>query len=209
MTDGPHNQQKDTVMLTTSLNALYHANFSATNWVNIRKAKTGFPLDALFPVTDILDQHGLGIALEVLGYSCSVEGKALVRKFALDCAEHTLPVYEEIYSGSRSPRLAIQAARGYAEGTVTQEELMLALHDVRRAWSGACAFNECKTNAVSDAVYAVVCAVNAYADPGIFYTALAVEYALSATIATSTDHGEKEGAWQVDRLRELLTEVNE
>ena len=49
-----------------------------------------------------------------------------LRLFAADCAEHVLPSFERIYINDPQPRRAIQAARAYAEGSITADDLMEA-----------------------------------------------------------------------------------
>ena len=55
-----------------------------------------------------------------------------VRLFTCDCAEHVLPIFERKYPNDNRPRKAIETARLYADGNVTEEEL-------GAAWSAALA----------------------------------------------------------------------
>jgi hypothetical protein len=84
----------------------------------------------------ILESNGLDDAIWALR---SVDGKDKeIRLFAADCAELVLPIYEEDNSDDKRPRLAIQAARDYANGLITMEELSAARYAVwDAAWAAA------------------------------------------------------------------------
>jgi hypothetical protein len=84
--------------------------------------------------------------ITILEYNCiqdtiwafrAVEGKDKeIRLFAADCAEMVLHIYEKNYPNDKRPRLAIQAARDYANGLIPLEELAAA---VAAAWDAASA----------------------------------------------------------------------
>ena len=44
----------------------------------------------------------------------------IARSFACDCAERVLPIFEKEYPNDKRPRAAIEAARGYLAGVVTE-----------------------------------------------------------------------------------------
>jgi hypothetical protein len=72
----------------------------------------------------ILESNGLN---DTIWAFRAVEGKDKeIRLFAADCAELVLPIYEKDYPDDKRPRLAIQAARDYANGLITLEELSAA-----------------------------------------------------------------------------------
>ena len=72
----------------------------------------------------ILESNGLDDTIWALR---AVEGKDKeIRLFAADCAEMVLPIYEKKYPDDNRPRLAIQAARDYANGLITEKELSAA-----------------------------------------------------------------------------------
>jgi hypothetical protein len=80
----------------------------------------------------ILQSNGLEDTIWALR---AVEGKdKQIRLFAADCAEMALPIYEKDYPDDNRPRLAIQAARDYANGLIPLEELDAAR---AAAWSAA------------------------------------------------------------------------
>ena len=84
----------------------------------------------------ILESNGLDDTIWALR---AVEGKDKeIRLFAADCAEMVLPIYEKHYPDDNRPRLAIQAARDYANGLITLEELSAARVAARAAaWAAA------------------------------------------------------------------------
>jgi len=72
----------------------------------------------------ILESNGLDDTIWALR---AVEGKDNeIRLFAADCAELVLPIYEKRYPDDSRPRMAIQAARDYANGLITLEEVAAA-----------------------------------------------------------------------------------
>jgi len=84
----------------------------------------------------ILESNGLD---DTIWAFRAVEGKDKeIRLFAADCAEMVLPIYEKDYPDDKRPRLAIQAARDYANGLITMQELAAA-RAAARAAAGAAA----------------------------------------------------------------------
>ena len=84
----------------------------------------------------ILESNGLD---DTIWAFRAVEGKDKeIRLFAADCAELVLPIYEKHYPNDNRPRLAIQAARDYANGLITIEKLAAARAAARdAAWDAA------------------------------------------------------------------------
>ena len=84
----------------------------------------------------ILQSNGLNDTIWSLR---AVEGKDKeIRLFAADCAELVLPIYEKHYPDDNRPRLAILAARDYANGLITLEELSAACDAASAAAYAAC-----------------------------------------------------------------------
>jgi hypothetical protein len=80
----------------------------------------------------ILESNGLN---DTIWAFRAVDGKDKeIRLFAADCAEMVLPIYEKDYPDDKRPRLAIQAARDYANGLITMEEWAAAR---AAAWAAA------------------------------------------------------------------------
>ena len=72
----------------------------------------------------ILESNGLDDTIWALR---AVEEKDKeIRLFAADCEELVLPIYEKKYPDDNRPHLAIKAARDYANGLITLEELSAA-----------------------------------------------------------------------------------
>jgi hypothetical protein len=72
----------------------------------------------------ILESNGLNDTIWAMQ---AVDGKDKeIRLFAADCAELVLPIYEKEFPLDNRPRLAIQAARDYANGLITLEEFSAA-----------------------------------------------------------------------------------
>ena len=94
--------------------------------------------DEALELRTILESNGLH---DTIWAFCAVYGyDKEIRLFASDCAELVLPIYEKEYPNDNRPRLAIQAARDYANGFITMEELTAAgdaARDARAAAWGA------------------------------------------------------------------------
>jgi hypothetical protein len=87
----------------------------------------------------ILESNGLNDTIWAMR---AVEGKDKeIRLFAADCAEMVLPIYENRYPDDNRPRLAIQAARDYANGLIPMKELAAAraARAARAAWDARAA----------------------------------------------------------------------
>ena len=80
--------------------------------------------DEALELRTILESNGLH---DTIWAFCAVYGyDKEIRLFASDCAELVLPIYEKQYPNDNRPRLAIKAARDYANGLITIEELAAA-----------------------------------------------------------------------------------
>ena len=92
--------------------------------------------DEVLELRTILESNGLD---DTLWAFRAVEGKDKeIRLFAVDCAELVLPLYEKQYLNDDRPRKAIQAARDYANGVISAEELYAARAAARAAaWAAA------------------------------------------------------------------------
>jgi hypothetical protein len=88
--------------------------------------------DEVLQLRTILESNGLG---DTIWAFRAVEGKDKeIRLFAADCAEMVLLIYEKDYPDDKRPRLAVQAARDYANGLITLEQLTSAW---AAAWAAA------------------------------------------------------------------------
>ena len=75
--------------------------------------------------SQIVESNGLHDALWCLRTICP-EHEREVRLYAADCAERVLHVFEKKYPKDKRPTEAIEAARKFANGEITQEELAAA-----------------------------------------------------------------------------------
>ncbi len=112
-----------------------------------------------------------------------------VKLWGADCAAHVLPIFEREMPGDTRPREAIEAARGFARGTVSDAALaaardatMDATMDATRAAAWA-ATMDATMDATWDATWAAARAA-----------------AWVATRAAASDAEDAEKAWQLDRL---------
>lgn len=90
------------------------------------------PLD----IKTILEFNGIKDAVWALK---AVEGHdKQIRLFAADCAELVLPIFEEKHPNDDRPRKVIQAARDYANGLISYDELAAArAAALAAAWDAA------------------------------------------------------------------------
>lgn len=69
---------------------------------------------------------GVSVADVLSALKLRPEADAVLRLFAVDCAEMVLPLYVAEHPDDQRPKKAIEAARGYALGVITAEELAAA-----------------------------------------------------------------------------------
>ena len=94
--------------------------------------------DEVLELRTIFESNGLNDTIWAMR---AVDGKDKeIRLFAADCAEFVLPIFEKEYPNDDRPRKAIQAARDYANGLMSREQLAAAdAADAARAaaWDAA------------------------------------------------------------------------
>ena len=89
--------------------------------------------DEPLSIRTILDSNGVEDAIWALR---AVEGhNREIRLFAADCAESVLHIYEDAHPNDDRPRKAIEAARRYANGEISEEELEEVRMATRAAWA--------------------------------------------------------------------------
>jgi hypothetical protein len=122
----------------------------------------------------------------------------VLREWAADCAEHSLPIFEQRYPDDKRPRQAIEAARAYMRGEISLEALQAARNEARKAADAdAYAADAADADAyAADATVYAAYAAYAYAD--------AAAYAAYAAYAADAAARKQERAWQARRLAELL-----
>ena len=91
--------------------------------------------DEVLELRTILESNGIN---DTIWAFRAVEWKDKeIRLFAADCAELVLHVYEKQYPRDNRPRKSIQAARDYANGLISEEELHAARNAAKAAWDAA------------------------------------------------------------------------
>jgi hypothetical protein len=108
--------------MQTTLNKIKEHNPCKDGWEkllnHLNKTQSD---DEPIELLTILESNGIDDTIWALR---GVEGKDKeIRLFAADCAELVLPIYEKHYPSDNRPRLAIKAARDYANGLITLQEL--------------------------------------------------------------------------------------
>jgi hypothetical protein len=134
---------------------------------------------------------------------------AAARHFAADCAEHVLPLWEQVYPDDDRPRRAIAAARAMAADQVTWIEAGNAGHSASEAASGVASAAAAARAAANAAAYATLypttpstaayTAADAAADAVMHAATAAGEAPDAAAQARQTER-----AWQTARLSAYL-----
>lgn len=158
-----------THQITTTLNKIRKCEPCKDGWEKLLKflGKTKAD-DERLKFSTIIESNGIKDAIWCLRCISSKNKKKLIL-FAADCAESVLHLFEEKYPEDKRPRLAIEAARKFANGEITKEKLKIAAEDATSAY----------------AAYASAAAVEAAAVEAAAWAA-AVEAASSAAVAASS-----------------------
>jgi hypothetical protein len=129
-----------------------------------------------------------------------------LRLFAADCAEHVLGLYESKYPNDTRPRNAIQAARDFANGRISLDELNAAAYAAYANAAAAYAANAANA-AAAYAAYAAAAAANtanaAYAAAANAANAAAAN-AANVAYAANAAAANAEREWQLERLTHYL-----
>jgi len=126
------------------------------------------------------------------------------RRFAADCAERVLPVFEKKDKKDKGPRRAIELARAYANGTVRKAELHAAHESAKKA----CATTKnakaaCAADAAASVALVHGSSAGWYDETGeiTYYAPYTAKVAAEAAAPNST----MERVWQWHRLLQYLT----
>ena len=130
---GKDNHNK--IILTTTLNRLRRARVCTDSYQKLLKHLGGdsFDHDAPINILTILESNGVDdalLALRASSQDCSV----LARFIAADLAKSVLPIFEKANPDDDRPRKAIEAARAFASGELSSDELAAA---EAAAWDAA------------------------------------------------------------------------
>lgn len=142
-------------------------------------------------VSEILGKH----FTENVDHRIFQPDKRILAVWALDCAEHVLPYFENEYPGDDRPRLAIDTLRKWLNTGIFSmaviREASLSAHDAARG------------KPVSAATFAAHAAGQAVAAAHVPTHALGASvYAIRAAAARNMDDGLEERSRQLERLRE-------
>ena len=122
--------------MQTTLNAIKKHSPCESGWkkllASLGKTKAD---DAPLELTHILQSNGLDDALWCLR-ALPEQYHKQIRLYACDVAEHVLPIFEKLFPEDKRVRSCIEAARGFANGTVSEEQLYAAR---AAAWDSALA----------------------------------------------------------------------
>ena len=117
--------------LTTTLNLLHEAHACEPRYkVLLAGLGLDYPKDKPIDLMTILDICGLDDAMWAM-CATAENCKKVARLMAADFAKQVLPIWQK-HSNDKRPEMAIKAARDFAHGKITREE-MAAVRDAARA----------------------------------------------------------------------------
>lgn len=91
-------------------------------------SNVGADLDKEVTIKEILESNGIEDAVWALQ---AIDDQKSARLFSADVAESVLGIFEKECPNDKRPRIAIQAARDYANGLISEEQLKIARNDAR------------------------------------------------------------------------------
>jgi hypothetical protein len=110
--------------LTTTFNLLHKARACSSRYRFLRESLKDVKDDEPINLITILETNGFDDALWALCATAENCDK-VARLMAADFAEQVIPIWKK-YSQDKRPELAIKAARDFAEGRITRDELTAA-----------------------------------------------------------------------------------
>ena len=120
--------------LTTTFDLLHKARACSSRYRFLRESLKDVKDDEPINLLTILETNGFDDALWALCATAENCDK-VARLMAADFAEQVIPIWKK-YSQDKRPELAIKAARDFAEGRITRDELTAA-RDAWDAWDVA------------------------------------------------------------------------
>jgi len=122
--------------LTTTLNLLHEAHACEPRYkVLLAGLGLDYPKDKPIDLMTILDICGLDDAMWAM-CATAENCKKVARLMAADFAEQVLPIWQK-HSNDKRPEMAIKAARDFAHGKITREEMAAAGNAARAAGDAA------------------------------------------------------------------------
>ena len=121
--------------LTTTFTLLHRAGACSSRYRFLRESLKDVKNDEPINLLTILETNGFDDALWAL---CATAENCdqVARLMAADFAEQVIPIWKK-YSQDKRPELAIKAARDFAEGRITRDELAAAGAASWAAWDAA------------------------------------------------------------------------
>lgn len=139
--------------MKTTLELIRKQNPCEESWLELLKSLNKTKADSEpLELTYILETLGITDAIWALR---SLEGKDKeIRLFAADCAESVLHIFEKEHPNDDRPRKVIRAARDYANGFISSQELKSARDAAKGAAEAAWAARAAAWDAAWDAAWA-------------------------------------------------------
>ena len=192
-------------MITTTLKAIKAHGPCKEGWLKLVKALGGvrkYGLTTPLPLLTILESNGLSDALWALR---AVQGNDKeVWLLSCDFAEHALRYFEDKYPDDKRPRIAIEVARRFIEGTATLDDLIQARSAAYLAAHAAQA--DASASAYTASAATAHAYASAYAAAYTAYTASAAHAYASASAANAAAAASaSERLWQTEKFKEFVS----
>jgi len=122
--------------LTTTFKLLKAEKACESGYKKLRKNLKGIEINEPINLLTILESNGFDDALWALR-ATEQNCDRIARLMAVDFAESVLHIWTAQYPNDNRPALAIQAARNFANGLITRQNLVAAARAARAAWDAA------------------------------------------------------------------------
>lgn len=119
--------------LTTTFKKLHEAGACKSRYTFLREALPNVTDDESINLLTILETNGLDDALWALR-ATEQNCDRVARLMAADFAEQVIPIWQKYSATNNRPQLAIKAARDFAKGLITEEQLSA---ESAAAWSAS------------------------------------------------------------------------
>jgi hypothetical protein len=134
------------VRIYTTLNRIIQATPCYEGWTMLLAFLNKIQADdEQLDLLTILESNGVQDC--IWAFQCTDNHDSIYRHMAADFAESTLPIYEAAYPNDNRPRLAIQAARDFADGKILDAAIAAAIAAARDAARAAWAASDAASDA--------------------------------------------------------------
>jgi hypothetical protein len=192
-------------MLTTSFYLLRKHGACQARYRHLAAALGGvkkYGDKARIPLARILEANGLDDtlwALCALPRGRRAEAMILVTRWACDCAERVLPLYEQQYPDDKRPRRRLEMTRRFLAGAATRKGAEAARPAALKAATDA------GTEIAKRAAWAILRSTDCADEPLVIWAAFDAGHAAdNACYAKPEADRPTERAWQIERLRQYL-----